>query len=357
MRTGSVAEVNLDALAANYRMLRQFSAQDCAAVVKADAYGLGAVPVAKRLWREGCRHFYVATAEEGVELREAGLEGAIGVFYGIASRADAEAILAFQLMPVLNSMEQVTRLNDFARERGERLAATLHVDSGMTRLGVSKAEAHMLAKGLDSLTFDGVMSHLACAGEPEHPQNARQLALFREVRAWFPEAKASFANSSGIFLGEEYHFDLCRPGAALYGISPLPKGNPMYHVVTLKSPILQVRRLEKAEHVGYGATYLAPKGSTLLTIAGGYADGFIRSLSGQGEVMVNGHKAPIAGIVSMDVVVVDVTHIPGPFAEGGWVEMMGEQHPVDVVAAQADTIGYEILTGINKRVKRVYQGE
>lgn len=359
MATTSVVEIYLDAVAANYRLLKARAAKDCAAVVKADAYGLGAVRVAQKLWQEGCRYFFVATIDEGVELRKAGVQGFIGVFYGIASREDAELARAHQLTPSLNTCEQVKRFNAFAREVGAHLPAMLHVDSGMTRLGVSHAEAQAIAQGAqsDALRIDWVMSHLACASEPQHPQNAQQRERFVETAKLFPHAKLSFANSSGIFLGEEYHFDLCRPGAALYGISPVPQGNPMQQVVTVKCPVIQVRKLEQAEHVGYGATYFAPKHSVLLTVAGGYADGFIRSLSNRGYVVVNGHKAPIAGIVSMDVVVVDVTHVPGEFAEGGWVEVVGKHHPVDAVAAQAGTIGYEILTGMNKRVKRVYLGD
>lgn len=358
--TGTRVDIDLSALCDNYRLLAaQSPAASCAAVVKANAYGLGAEPVAKALHGAGCLHFFTASIAEGVALRQVLPEVSIGVFYGIASDEDAALAVAYDLIPCLNDRGQIVRWQQEARKQERALPADLHVDTGMSRLGVAIADAEALADDrrlLDGIALQRVMSHLACAASPDHPLNGQQQERFAAIHARFAGVPASLANSSGIFLGQEYHFDMLRPGAALYGINPTPDAdNPMRTVVTVRAPILQLRVLEQAETVGYGATYLAPEGSRLAAVAGGYADGLVRAMGNRAQAWVNGHKVPLAGIVSMDVTVLDVSALPeGEVRVGDWVEFIGQHMPVDVVAAKAGTIGYELFTSIGSRVVRHY---
>lgn len=358
--TGTIAEINLTALCDNYRLLAGESASAaCAAVIKANAYGLGAEPVAKALHKAGCQHFFTASIAEGVALRHVLQDATIGVFYGIASAEDAELAVAHNLIPCLNDRGQIARWQHAAHQYERALPASLHVDTGMSRLGLSMADVEALGDNrslLDGIAPQLLMSHLACAGVSDHPLNEQQRERFEAVRAWFPDLPASLANSSGVFLGEGYHFDLLRPGAALYGINPTPdEANPMQTVVTVRAPILQLRVLEQAETVGYGATYNAPTGSRLAAVAGGYADGLMRAMGNNAEAYVNGHRVPIAGVVSMDVTVLDVSALPeGEVKSGDWVEFIGPHMPVDVMAAKAGTIGYELFTSLGSRVQRHY---
>lgn len=357
------ALIDLDALTENYRLLRAKSGTaEAAAVVKANAYGLGAAVVSQTLAkRAGCQHFFVAALSEGIELRAALPDTFIGAFYGVNNREDAEAADAYRLVPVLNTLAQLAVWRDYAHKKARILPAIIHVDTGMTRVGISHAEAVRLAQepqllqGLDVLYF---MSHLACAEDTHHPLNTEQLQRFEAMKVLFPQAKFSFANSSGIFLGEGYHQQLTRPGMALYGLNPTPAvANPMRTVVTLQAPLLQVHTVEKDEQVGYGATYQAKKGSRLAVAAIGYADGLLRSLSNRGEAVINGHRAPIAGIVSMDLTILDVTHLPEEaLAPGAMAEFYGAHLAADDVATQAGTIGYELFTSITTRVQRRYIG-
>lgn len=357
--TGAIAEINLSALCDNYRFLAGRVSGGCAAVVKANAYGLGAEHIAPALAAAGCSQFFVASIAEGVALRAVLPQAFIGVFYGVASREDVALAIAHNLSPSLNSMDQIARWQTAAKGAGRALPASLHVDTGMSRLGVSLSDARRLAEDsslLEGMDIGLLMSHLACASTPEHPLNAQQCTRFADIRKAFPHMQASLANSSGVMLGVDYHFDLARPGAALYGINPTPDAeNPMRTVVTLKSPVLQIRELDEAETVGYGATYQAPAGSRLATVAGGYADGLIRAMGHQGQGYVNGYKVPVAGIISMDVTVLDISKLPrGAVQAGDMVEFVGENLPVDVVAERANTIGYEVFTAIGSRVQRVY---
>lgn len=356
---GTIAEIDLGALCENYRLLSAESRAPCAAVVKANAYGLGVEPVAAALAQLGCREFFVATVEEGIALRPVLPDAAIAVLYGVATAEDAKLTVAHGLIPVLNSMEQLALWRDAAAGEGRALPAILHVDTGMSRLGLPLADAERIAEDaalLAGVDLRLVMSHLACSGTPDHPLNRQQLGRFRTVRQRFPKVRASFANSSGIFLGYDYHFDQTRPGAALYGINPTPDAaNPMRTVVTVTSPILQIRTLTEAETVGYGATYQAPAGSRLATVGAGYADGLLRAMGNRAEAWVGGHKAPLAGVVSMDMAVLDISALPeNDVRLGDRVEFFGAHMPVDVVAAKAGTIGYELLTSIGGRVKRIY---
>lgn len=346
--------IHLPALRANYRMLRERHAkQACAAVVKANAYGLGVAEISATLAQEGCRLFFVATLEEAIALRASLPRSDIAVFNGIAAKEEKE-FAAHRIIPVINTPEQLARIQDSGFGIQNYM---VHIDTGMTRLGLSASDltthaSRILNHGSRILM---VLSHLACANDPDHPKNAEQLKRFQEALTHFPGVPASFANSSGHFLDPSYHFDIGRPGCALYGINPTDHKNPMQHVATLSAPILQIRTLDRDEDVGYGATFHAPKGSRIAITALGYADGYFRSLSNRGSAIIAGHTVPMVGRVSMDMIALDISHLPeSMLAAGPHAEFINEKQTVDVIAQQCDTIGYEVFTGIGQRVKRIY---
>jgi alanine racemase len=352
-----VIEIDLAALAANYRlMLAQAHGAEVAAAVKADAYGLGAGRVGKALWDAGCRRFFVATTEEGVSLRRM-LPGAeIAVLNGLMA-GDEAAMKASKLTPVLNDPEQVRRWDAACARAGERSEAMIHVDTGMNRLGMSLADAETLAASLpENFRISVVMSHLACARQPQHPMNTRQLQRFRHVRALFPNASASLANSAGLLLGEDYCFDLARVGIALYGGNPVEGWpNPMKPVVRLSARILQERHVGPGETVGYDATFTATRPTRLAVIAAGYADGWPTPASGRGRAAVGERVVPFAGRVSMDLIALDVTGVPaGETAPGAMVDLIGEHWTLDQAAEAAGLISYELLTGLSRRFERRY---
>lgn len=329
-------------------------------MVKADAYGLGAERVAPALAAAGCRTFFVACIDEGLALRAVLDEGAIYVLAGAPRGAEGE-FARHRLRPVLNSLADIDAWAAFARSRPRAPAAALHADTGMRRLGLAPEEVALLAAAperLAGVTVACVMSHLACADLPGDPLNEAQCAAFQALRRAFPEARASLAASFGIFLGPAYHGTLCRPGAALYGLSPVLDGpNPMAQVVELKARILQVRAIDEGESVGYGASYRADRRERLVTVGVGYADGYPRSLSNRGHGYIGDIRIPLVGRVSMDLTIFDATAVPEEQARiGGIVELIGPHLLVDAVAADAGTIGYEILTNLGRRYHRVYLG-
>lgn len=349
-------EVNVSALRSNYSLLKTYHAKNSiAAVVKANAYGLGVGEVAVALWAEGCRDFFVATLEEAIDLRAILPEVRIGVFQGLFAGEEQE-FSYHRLVPVLNDISQVERfVKSELRHTSKQIM--LHIDTGMTRLGLSESDLQnpVVAK-LKGFGPVLVLSHLACANTPQHPKNSEQFTRFNTALKYFPEAKASLANSAGIFLPLEFHFDIARPGCALYGINPGEGRNPMQHVATLSAPILQIRELDREETVGYGAMAPASRGSRIAIIALGYADGYFRMLGNQGFAYIAGHKVPLLGRVSMDMVAIDVSAIPPQeIGENSRAEFINELHTVDDIAAQCNTIGYEIFTRIGRRVKRVYK--
>jgi len=360
---GAFLTIDLAAIRANYRLLQgRLGKASCAAVVKADAYGLGAARVAPALAAQGCVHFFVAHLDEALALRPHLPERAeLYVLHGPPVGAEAE-LLAHRLVPVLNSLAQVDGWSGLARARGRPLPAILQVDTGMSRLGLSADELKAVIDDrarLDGLELRYLMSHLACAEVEDHPMNARQLARFREVRQALPPAAASFANSSGIFLGPDYHFDLARPGAALYGIAPLAgRANPMRQVVRLEGKVIQVRTIPAGASVGYGARWHAPSARRIATVSVGYADGYLRSLSNRAVARFGDVALPLVGGVSMDTVTFDASALAADaLAPGSLVELIGEHHPVDALAEEAGTIGYEILTSLGRRYFRRYVGE
>jgi len=351
--------IDLGALVANWRSLAaRIAPAACAAVVKADAYGVGTEQASKALFEAGCRVFFVAQASEGVRVRAiVGAEPAIYVLNGLiegAGRLDPYA--AHDLRPVLGSLEDLRLWS--AGGLGRSIKAALHVDSGMNRLGLPQAQALALS-GAPGIVL--VMSHFVSSEEPSDPLNAQQIARFDAVRAAFPGLQASLANSAGLFLPQRPFYDLARPGYALYGGNPTPDApNPMRAVVTLRAPIIQTREIGIGESVGYNAQWSAKRVSRLATIGVGYADGLLRALMGTdsrtgGEAMVAGIRCPFAGRVSMDLTVIDVTDVPGGVRPGDMVELLGAAITVDDMAARAGTIGYEILTNLGRRYARSYR--
>lgn len=371
-----VLTVDIGALLANYRLLSTTVAPgQCGVALKADAYGLGAAMIAPHLKRAGCAHFFVATVDEGLALRQIlpqiGAGGRIYLLNGLPPGAERD-IAQSDLIPVLNSLGDIERWRTFTRSTSVRPAG-LQFDTGLNRLGLSAEEALRLIGDphlLDGLDIAIVMSHLACADDPEHPQNRGQLARFREIadnlkmpaRAGTGSGPKkpllSLAASSSIFLGADYHFDLSRPGAALYGINPVMGArNPLRPVVRLQAKILQLREVDLNMTVGYGASHQVRGPSVLATIGVGYADGIFRSLGSRGAVFVAGQRAPIVGRISMDLVTIDVTHLPPAVLQPGMaVDLIGPEQSVDDLARDAGTIGYEILTNLGARFQRRYTG-
>lgn len=362
--------VDLDALGANYRLLRGKlkSGSAAAAVVKADGYGLGMVAVARALAAEGCADFFVADIDEGVTLRRALPKARIYILGGCFGAPPELA--AHGLTPVLNHPGEVAAWRDLARIGNGAAPSALHLDTGMNRLGLSAQEAAALAVDRAAQAELGlalILSHLVVGEEADDPLNQTQLGRFAQLLKQFPPIEASLANSSGVFLGAAFHFNLVRPGAALYGIAPQSgRPNPMAQVVRLQGRILQVRSIDRGETVGYGAAFRAARKSRIATVSVGYADGYLRSLgqnsanrtgSRHGTACLNGVEIPVIGRVSMDLITVDLTGLPDAAVfPGQYVDLIGPHRTVDALAQDAGTIGYEILTRLGPRLRRVYAG-
>ncbi len=347
------------ALAANWQTLRDLCGAEVttAAVVKADGYGLGLERAGRELAAAGCRVFFVATTDEGVTLRGVLPEAEIYILDGFVPGAGA-ALAANDLKPVLGSLPEIDAWKTLDRRSS---GAALHVDTGMNRLGLAPGEASSFADDGDARTglgIDLLMSHLACADTPNHPANRDQLVLFRALRARFPALRASLANSAGIFLGEDYRFDLVRPGIALYGAAYGTGDDArLATVVTAEARILQIRSVPAGGPVGYGATEIVKRPSRIAILGAGYADGYHRRAGSTDDrpgaaVFLHGVRAPLVGRVSMDLTAVDVTDIADA-APGDWVELFGPNIPIDEVAGHAETIGYELLTGLGRRALRL----
>ncbi len=349
--------VDLDALARNYRLLRNSATPaKCGAVVKANAYGLGVEAVANRLFEEGCRQFFVANATEGIELRQQFATAEIYVLAG-AQAGEERSLREANLTPVLNSHEQIVRWVELGDAK--RYPAAIHIDTGMTRLGLDARELNQLAldeRILEGLEIAYVITHLACADEPSSRLNQEQLDAFEQLRARLPAARTSVGNSAGLLTANQYRGDLVRPGIALYGGNPfVDAANPMETVVTLLAPVLQVQEVTRAKTVGYGATHRVEPPARLATIGVGYADGIPFALGNRGEAFVSNTRVPIVGRVSMDLISLDVSAVPRQdMYPGAMVELVGSNLLLDEVAAAAGTISYELLTGIGARWERRY---
>ena len=350
----SYIEISLGNLTANYLLLRNKLAQNiaCAAAIKADAYGLGADEVSKALCDVGCRDFFVAHLGEAVITKNAKCNTYL--LHGVSSHEEAKIVAQNNITPILSSREHVEIYNQYCQSTNQKLPVILNFDTGMGRLGLAYSDINKLK--YDHLQLRYIMSHLACADESDHRHNQMQLDNLHKILPAFPGIKVTLANSSGIFLGSKYHFDMVRPGCALYGINPTPAlANPMLNVVTIYARIIQRRILEQDQEVGYGATHRLVAGSKVFVVEYGYADGYLRSLSGHSKCFAGGQYLDIAGRISMDLAIIDASSLPESlFNQITHVELLGEHLPVDEIASAAGTIGYEILTNLSKRVRREY---
>ncbi len=364
-RAGSVLTVDLAALVENWRALKRKLDPRCdpGAVVKADAYGLGFEPVARALKGAGCETFYVAHLDEGLALRPiVGPSARVVVMHG-PNQGTERDFAAHNLIPVLSSPGQIAAWRAFAQANDVLMESIVQVDTGMKRLGLSEREfaAHIdNPDGFLGLTPLALMTHLACAETPDNPLNEAQRTLFASMlstfRGKFADAKGTLVNSSGIFLGNAFHYDFARPGVALYGVNPTPQMNSlMIPVVRLQAKILQIHRVAAAAPVGYGATFQAPDGAKLATVSAGYADGLLRSLGNAGHAYLGEFRIPVAGRISMDLTTFDVSNVPDSILETATViDLIGTQYTLDDIARDAGTIGYEILTALGHRYHRRY---
>lgn len=367
---GGELTIDLTALADNWRALARLSAPaEAAAVVKADAYGLGIEHAVPALAEAGCRRFFVALPHEGVRVRAVAPEATIYVLSGPLGPEAAAVLREHGLVPVLNSVRDTAIWEAEGWLDGRQLPAALHVDTGMNRLGMTLAEAaHFASENAltGAVEIALLVSHLACADEPGHPLNARQLEVFRQARQLFPGVEASLAASSGVLLGGDYLCELTRPGIELYGGMAGAAGFAPRTVVTAQARVLQVRRAARGEAVGYGAAMRLMRDSELAIAGAGYADGLPRAASGAGVPLraalpggamgfIRGQRVPVAGRISMDLTIFDVTGLGADaVAPGDMIELFGPNIPIDEAARAAGTIPYELLTGLSRRFHRVY---
>jgi len=356
--------VDLGALADNWRKLAAIAQPTaCAAVVKADAYGVGLDKAAPVLWAAGARDFFVAHFAEGAALRRLLPEATIHILNGLEAGAEAADYAAHGLRPVIGSAEELERWSKFAAREGRPLPCALHLDTGMSRLGFESLaalrnamERHGAASGAELL-----MSHFVSSELPDDPINAKQMALFAAARAAFPALKASLANSSGMFLPAAPMHDLARPGFALYGGNPTRgRPNPMRPIVSLSVAVQQTRWIEPGMTCGYNAQWTAERRTRLATLLAGYADGLPRTAGAMvgkkgADVMIAGRRCPLVGRVSMDLCVADVTDLPEEAVRPGVrAEFFGEAIALDDFATRSGTIGYQVLTGLGRRYRREF---
>jgi alanine racemase len=362
---GGLLTIDLGAIAANWRGLKARTAPaQCAAVIKADGYGLGIQPVALALANAGCDAFFVALLDEARRLRGVLPTATVYVLNGL-NPGTAGEFRALRVEPVLGSWDEIDEWDAFALSCGEPLPAAIHIDTGMTRHGLSAEEAKVLAERMRLLNFKPslVMSHFACADVPAHPKNAKQLSEFRALLPLFPGIPASMSNSAGTLAHPDARFDLVRPGIALFGGRAVLEGaNPMLPVVQLDLRIAQVRRAAKGDTVGYGASYRLQRDGRIAICSAGYADGIFRAVGSSddrkgAEAIVAGKRCPLLGRVSMDLIAIDVTDVPGDSVKrGDFATLIGGDIGIDEFAGHAGTIGYEALTALGRRYARNYRG-
>ncbi|ARQ02151.1 alanine racemase [Pseudorhodoplanes sinuspersici] len=363
---GGVLTIDLSAIESNWKTLRSASTPaECAAVVKANGYGLGLEPVAQRLTQAGCTTFFVADLSEGKRLRKVAPDADIYILNGLAP-GTGQAFADSNLRPVIGSAAEIAEWDAFTSVHQWDGGFALHVDTGMNRLGMSVEEAAAFAPRINAANhgLKLLMSHFVAAQFAQSPRNAEQLQSFRDIRALYRGVPASIANSSGIFLNADAHLDLVRPGVALYGVNPTPSTkNPMQPVVELKVRVAQVRDVAFGETVGYDATWTARRPSRIAVVTMGYADGFFRSASGDdqkpgGTLYVAGHSCPIVGRISMDLTALDITDLPDRAVKrGDLATVIGEERDVDATGEMLGTIGYEVLTSLGRRYARVYKND
>jgi alanine racemase len=361
---GGILTVDLAAVISNWQELsRRAMPSECAAVIKADGYGCGIEPVARALTGAGCKTFFVADLAEARRVRAVAPDPAIYVLNGLLP-GTADAFPDVDARPVIGSLFELAEWDAFCSANEWRGGAALHVDTGMNRLGISVDEAAALAPRIraENHGITLLMSHLVSAEQPDHPLNEHQMKLFREVRLLYRGIPGSLANSSGIFLGNAAHCDMVRPGAALFGLNPTPgHRNPMRPVIALQARVVQVRTVPKGETIGYNATWTAKHPTRVAVVAVGYADGYPRAASATdatpgADAIVGGVRCPLAGRVSMDLLVIDISALPDhSVRRGDLVTLIGGEIGVDALAAAAGTIGYEVLASLGRRYQRAYR--
>jgi len=366
---GGVLHIDLDALASNWRTLRDHAGgAEAAAVVKANAYGTGIEKAVPALGKAGCRTFFVAHLSEAIRARAVAPDATIYVLNGLFAGTCPD-YAEHDLRPVLGSFEEIEEWAGFCRAQGQKRQAAIHVDTGMNRLGLTVPQGLTLKDRAELKDFEAalLMSHFVSAEESDNPLNRRQIEAFEAVRSSLPGIPASLPNSSGIFLRDKPHYDLVRPGYALYGGNPTPdRDNPMRPVIGLEGRIVQLRWVEADDTVGYNGRWLALEKRRIATISVGYADGYPRSGSARGRsgeellagmAIVAGRRCSFAGNVSMDLITVDVTDVPeAQVQRGDTVTLIGGDLTIDEVGRRAGTIGYEILTNLGARYARAYRG-
>ncbi|MCC8418000.1 MAG: alanine racemase [Rickettsia endosymbiont of Bryobia graminum] len=358
-------EIDLAKIRANYRIISELCQNsEVSAVVKANSYGLGANFIAPALETENCRNFFVTTIDEAIALRKVltKKDSNIFVFNGVFYN-DIQEFNNNNLIPIINNLQQLEIWQGYAKSYSKLLPCAIHIDTGMNRLGMSEKNLNYIIDNpelLSGLKLLYIISHLSESEIKESPYNLQQLLKFKHYLSFFPKIKASLANSSCVFLGKEYHFDLIRPGAALYGINPLGNSfeNPMHNPVRLIAPIIQLQELLAEDYIGYNMTFKTTRKSLIATLPLGYADGYFRALSNNGEVFIDSYKCPVVGRVSMDLITIDVTDLPpGQVFLGKEVEIIGNNCTPDKISNIINTISYEILTNIGNRYKKIYKND
>jgi alanine racemase len=355
-----VLVIDLDAVAHNYHTLcsRLRKGTTCAAVLKANAYGMGVKEVAARLYQEGCRHFFLAQISEAIELKAfVGEDSSIYVLNGLR-RGEEEVYAHYGLIPVLGDPLQIHLWNTFCQNKNQMMKAVLHCDTGLVRTGLSeKAMEGLGLLQVSHMEIVCIMSHMACSYHKTHPMNETQKIAFSAMKKRFPFAMFSFSNSSALFLDESYNFDMVRAGLALTGCrSANPHGEyTLKPALKAYAQVLQITDIPNGTPVGYNATFVASRASRIATIGVGYGDGYLRSLSNQGEMYFEGYKLPIVGSVSMDLTTIDITDLPPQkIGLGNWVELFGDHLWASKVAEKAGTISWELFTRLGSRFERFY---
>jgi alanine racemase len=356
----STLYVNLPKIKQNYLLLKKKSGGAiCAATVKANAYGLGIEEVSNCLSEAGCQDFFVATLGEAIKLRRINSNARIYVLHGI-KESEHQAFLGQDLIPVTNSLEEIKSYNLFAAKKKLKLPFIMHFDTGINRLGISEDDINEISnspKLYKNLDLKYIFSHLSCSNEIDNVRNQIQLDKFKDILKKFPKAKASLSNSSAIFLGKKYIFDMVRPGAALFGIHPCSykNKNPMHNVINLHSKIIQIKTITENGMIGYGNVCPIKKGAKIAIIPVGYADGYLRSLTNRSYCHIKGYIVPTLGKISMDMTILDISKIPAnKIKTGDEVELIGDNIDLSNLAMQAKTIAYEILTSFGDRFKKIY---
>ncbi|MCZ2204466.1 alanine racemase [Bartonella sp. A05] len=356
----AVATIDIGAIVDNYMTLAQRIAPiECSAVVKANAYGMGADTVAPALYRAGCRTFFVAQIKEALQLKAILPPNAILALLNGFPLAAEEFVAQAGIVPVLNSWHAIESWQTLCQKKGKKFPAIVQIDTNMNRLGLDSEELQQLIKHptlFEKADIKYIISHLANGDDVTHPSNGTQLAAMKTALAQLPACKASLANSGGIFLGADFYFDLVRPGIALYGVDPHGKHpTPLKPILKLEAQVIQSRHVDAGVPIGYGGSFITQRPSVLTTIDTGYADGWLRTLSNKGSVYFNGHKLPIVGQISMDSIIVDATDLKHQKPQrGDWIELIGRHQTLEKVAKDANTIPYEILTSLGSRYKRIY---